>query len=408
MRCRFCGKTITDIFIDLGNTAISNAFLQKEQLNEPEAIYPLKVLYCDNCFLVQVDEVKRNEDIFSHDYVYFSSVSSGWLEHSKKYVEDMIPRFGLSKESLVVEIASNDGYLLQYFKEKNIPSLGIEPTNSTAQIALQKGIDTVVSFFNEPLAIELRDQNKSADLIIANNVLAHVPGLNDFVRGLKVLLKSTGLMTFEFPHLAKLVEKTEFDTIYHEHYSYFSFYFINSLFKFHGFEVFDVQEMPTHGGSLRVFVKHKENDQLKVEGSVADLLNRELAAGINTNEYYQGFHAKANQIKYQFLQYIAEQKLNNKKIVAFGAAAKGNTFLNYSGIKPDMIECVIDDTPSKQGKYLPQSLIPVVSRKYFDTNKPDIIIILPWNFKDEIIQKLQFTKEWGAQLVTYIPTLEIH
>jgi SAM-dependent methyltransferase len=408
MRCRFCGKTITDIFIDLGNTAISNAFLQKEQLNEPEAIYPLKVLYCDNCFLVQVDEVKRNEDIFSHDYVYFSSVSSGWLEHSKKYVEDMIPRFGLSEESLVVEIASNDGYLLQYFKEKNIPSLGIEPTNSTAQIALQKGIDTVVSFFNESLAIDLREQNKSADLIIANNVLAHVPGLNDFVRGLKVLLKSTGLMTFEFPHLARLVEKTEFDTIYHEHYSYFSFYFINSLFKFHGFEVFDVQEMPTHGGSLRVFVKHKENDRLKVERSVADLLNRELTAGINTNEYYQGFHAKANQIKYQFLQYIAEQKLNNKKIVAFGAAAKGNTFLNYSGIKPDMIECVIDDTPSKQGKYLPQSLIPVVSRKYFDTNKPDIIIILPWNFKDEIIQKLQFTKEWGAQLVTYIPALEIH
>jgi len=408
MRCRFCGKAISNVFIDLGNTAISNAFLLKEQLNEPEAIYPLKVLYCDNCFLVQVDEVKKNEDIFSPDYVYFSSVSSGWLEHCKRYVDEIVPRFKLSEESLVVEIASNDGYLLQYFKEKNVPSLGIEPTNSTAQIAIEKGLDTVISFFNEKLAIELRDKNKSADLIIANNVLAHVPALNDFVRGLKVLLNPTGIMTFEFPHLAKLVEKTEFDTIYHEHYSYFSFYFINSLFKFHGFEVFDVQELPTHGGSLRVFVKHKENESLAIESAVATLLNNEMAAGINTNNYYQGFHAKANQIKYTFLQYITEQKLNHKKIVAFGAAAKGNTFLNYSGIKPDIIECVIDDTPSKQGKYLPQSLIPVVSRAYLDNNKPDIIIILPWNFKDEIIQKLQFTKEWGAKLVTYIPTLEIN
>ena len=407
MKCRFCSKTIDNTFIDLGNTAISNAYITKEQLNSSESIYPLRVIVCDNCFLVQVDEFKRIEEIFSEDYVYFSSVSDGWLKHSKEYVEKVTPRFKLNDNSLVVEIASNDGYLLQYFKEKNIPCLGIEPTNSTAQISINKGINTLVEFFCEELAIKLANDNIKADLILGNNVLAHVPQLNDFVRGLKVLLKSTGVMTFEFPHLTKLISKNEFDTIYHEHFSYFSFYFICELFRFHGFEVFDVEELITHGGSLRVYAKHRENSDIKVEQTVATLLNEEISKGVNKMGFYKGFQEKANEIKNKFLIYILNEKLKGKKIIAFGAAAKGNTFLNYCGLKSDTIECVIDDTPSKQNKFLPQSHIPVYSREYFETNKPDIIIILPWNFKNEIIGKLSFAKEWGAQFVTYIPELEI-
>lgn len=407
MRCRFCSKTITDVFIDLGSTAVSNAFLTKDLLNEKENLYPLKVLVCDNCFLVQVEEYQRREEIFSSDYVYFSSVSDYWLQHSKKYVEDMIPRFGLNTESLVVEIASNDGYLLQYFKERNIPVLGIEPTDSTAQIAISKGIETVVEFFDESLAHKLAD-TKKADLILGNNVLAHVPELNSFVRGLKILLKPKGIMTFEFPHLMKLIEKIEFDTIYHEHFSYFSFYFITKLFDFHGLEVFDVDELDTHGGSLRVYVKHRENKEMSISKNVRSLLDNEIALGVDDIDSYTGFNERANDVKYKFLLYIIAERMKGKKIAAFGAAAKGNTFLNYCGIKPDIIECVIDDTPSKQGKYLPQSHIPVVSRDYFIDNKPDIIVILPWNFKKEIIKKLSFAKEWGAQLVTYIPNIEIN
>lgn len=407
MKCRFCSKNIDRIFIDLGSTAISNAFLTEEMINKKEPIYPLKVLVCDNCFLVQVDEFQKREEIFSLDYVYFSSVSNYWLEHSKKYVEKIIPRFGLNEESFVVEVASNDGYLLQYFKEKNIPVLGIEPTNSTAEIAIAKGIDTLIDFFSEDLALKLSAEKK-ADLIIGNNVLAHVPGLNDFVRGLKMLLSDEGVMTFEFPHLMKLIEKVEFDTIYHEHFSYFSFYFVVKLFEFHGLEIFDVDELETHGGSLRIYVKHRENRLQQTTENVSKLLDKEMKTGVNDIDSYIGFHKRVNQVKYHFLSYIIDMRLKGKKIVAFGAAAKGNTFLNYCGIKPDLIECVIDDTPSKQGKYLPQSHIPVYSRDYFESNKPDIIIIIPWNFKNEIIDKLAFTKSWGAQLVTYIPSIEFY
>ena len=407
MKCRFCSKNIDTVFIDLGSTAVSNAFITEELINKKECIYPLKVLVCDNCFLVQVDEFQKKEEIFSLDYVYFSSVSNYWLAHSKKYVEKVIPLFHLNSESLVVEIASNDGYLLQYFKERNIPVLGIEPTQSTAQTAISKGIDTVVEFFDEDLAAKLAP-TKKADLIIGNNVLAHVPGLNSFVRGLNILLKSDGVMTFEFPHLMKLIEKIEFDTIYHEHFSYFSFFFIVKLFKFHGLEVFDVEELETHGGSLRIYVKHRENSDKPISETVTNLLNKEIAAKVNDIRSYIGFHEKVNAVKFKFLSFVVTEKMKGKRIVAFGAAAKGNTFLNYCGIKPDIIECVIDDTPSKQGKYLPQSHIPVVSREYLEHNKPDIIIILPWNFKKEIIEKLAFTKSWGAQLVTYIPDIEIN
>jgi SAM-dependent methyltransferase len=407
MRCRFCSKIINNIFIDLGSTAVSNAFVTQEELNHEECIYPLKVLVCDNCFLVQVDEYKRREEIFTNSYVYFSSVSNYWLEHSKRYVEKVIPRFQLSESSLVVEIASNDGYLLQYFKEKNIPVLGIEPTASTAQIAIEKGINTLVDFFDENLAQKLSGAKKP-DLIIGNNVLAHVPDINSFVRGLKILLKPEGIMTFEFPHLLKLIAKTEFDTIYHEHFSYFSFYFIVKLFEFHGLKIFDVEELETHGGSLRIYIAHRENGKEAISENVKKLLDKELSIGVNKISSYTGFQERANAVKYKFLSYVIDARLKGKKIVAFGAAAKGNTFLNYCGIKPDTVECVIDDTPSKQGKFLPQSHIPVVSRDYFVDNKPDIIIILPWNFKKEIIEKLSFTKSWGAQLVTYIPEIEIN
>jgi len=407
MKCRFCSKNIDTVFIDLGSTAISNAFLSIDAINAKECIFPLKVLVCDNCFLVQVDEFQKKEEIFSSDYVYFSSISDYWLEHSKKYVEKVIPQFNLNSESLVVEIASNDGYLLQYFKERNIPVLGIEPTNSTAQIAINKGIDTIIEFFDEDLAVSLSSKKK-ADLILGNNVLAHVPGLNNFVRGMKILLKPEGVITLEFPHLIKLINKIEFDTIYHEHFSYFSFYFIIKLFEFHGLEIFDVEELETHGGSLRIYAKHRENKTCPISENVSKLLKMELDAGVNKISNYIGFQEKAVEVKLKFLSFIVEERMKGKKIIAFGAAAKGNTFLNYCGIKSDIIECVVDDTPVKQGKFLPQSHIPVVSRDYFNDNKPDIIIIIPWNFKKEIIEKLAFTKSWGAQLVTYIPAIEIY
>ncbi len=408
MKCRFCSKKVNTVFIDLGSMAVSNAFLTAEQLDKRESIYPLRVYVCDNCFLVQVDEYQKSDEIFTSDYVYFSSVSDFWLEHSKKYVDKITDHYKLDGNSLVVEIASNDGYLLQYFKEKNIPCLGIEPTESTAKIAKTKGIDTIVEFFGEQLAHKLVQDNIHPDLILGNNVLAHVPDLNDFVRGLKVLLKPTGIMTFEFPHLPRLIEKKEFDTIYHEHFSYFSFYFICKLFAFHGFEVIDVEEFETHGGSIRVYIKHKENESLPVNDRVGALLQVEIGNRINKIDSYIGFQENANDIKNKFLSYIISKKQEGKRIVAFGAAAKGNTFLNYCGIRPDIIECVVDDTPYKQEKFLPQSHIPVYSRSYFDNNHPDIIIILPWNFKKEIINKLAFTKKWGAELVTYIPELEIN
>ena len=408
MVCRFCSKTIDHKFADLGNTAISNAFVNEDQLNEAELIYPLRVFVCDNCFLVQVEEYKKSEDIFSSDYVYFSSVSNSWLQHSKRYVEMIIPKFGLNEQSLVTEIASNDGYLLQYFKQRNIPCIGIEPTNSTAQIAIKKEIETLTEFFDEKLAKKLAKEGKKSDLIIGNNVLAHVPGLNDFVRGLKIILKPRGIMTFEFPHLMKLIENGQFDTIYHEHFSYFSFYFVCKLFRFHGFEIFDVEQLDTHGGSLRIYIKHKENETIPLERSTRELFKAELEAGVKKLSFYEGFHNKIDEIKNKFLVYILSEKIKGKKIIGFGAAAKGNTFFNYAGLKDDTIECIVDDTPFKQGRYTPQSHIPVVSREYFKNNHPDIIIIIPWNFKCEIKEKLQFTKEWGAKFVTYIPTLEVN
>ena len=398
MNCRFCKAPLEHVFIDLNNSPASNSFLTKEQLNEPEMFYPLKVYTCTNCFLVQVDEYKKSEAIFDKDYAYFSSYSKDWLAHSKAYVQKMIERFGFNSKSSVMEIASNDGYLLQYFKEKNIPVLGIEPTANTAKVAIDKGIETVVDFFGVRLAKELSAKNKKADLLLGNNVLAHVPDIVDFVGGMKILLKDDGIITMEFPHLVQLINNNQFDTIYHEHFSYLSFYTVKQIFESAGIKFFDVEELPTHGGSLRIYATHAENNKQPVSENVQALLEKELDFGINKIEYYSGFTQKAFKAKIQLLEFLIEQKKQNKKVIAYGAAAKGNTLLNYCGVKNDLIDFVVDANPHKQNKFLPASHIPVVNESEIKKTKPEFVIILPWNLKSEITSQLSYIRDWGWKI----------
>lgn len=407
MKCRFCKSENLEVFVDLGKQSVSNSFLSKEQLNQPEVIYPLKAMCCRECFLVQVDEYKKFDEIFTENYAYHSSISKSWLDHCKTYTEKVINKLNLNENSQVVEIASNDGYLLQYFKQKNISCLGIEPTRSTATEAIQKGINTIVEFFGSNLAIRLSNLTK-ADLIIGNNVIAHVPNLNDFVNGMKILLKENGVITLEFPHLLKLIENAEFDTIYQEHFSYLSLYTLKKIFNFHGLEIFDVEELPTHGGSLRVYGKHLKNNSIAIESSVGNLLHKELNKGINNSTLYSNFDFRVKWIKKQFLLWLMIEKNKGKKIICFGAAAKGNTFLNYCGVKNDLIDFIVDETPNKQNMYTPQSHIPIVGFDMIEKYKPDFIIILPWNFKQEIMSKLEFVKEWECKIVTCVPKLEIN
>lgn len=406
MNCRHCNQTLTHVFCDLQTCPPSNAMVKPELINYPETYFPLKVFVCDKCWLVQVDELEKADAIFNADYTYFSSYSTSWLQHAKQYADYMENRFQLNENSLVVEIASNDGYLLQYFKEKNIPVLGVEPTANTAQVSIEKGIDNIIDFFGSSLA---EDKLKGkADLILGNNVLAHVPNINDFVKGVKIALKPNGVNTFEFPHLLSLVQYNQFDTIYHEHFSYLSLTNLVSVFEQQGLEIFDVQELPTHGGSLRIFTKHKEDESKKVEDSVALMMAKEQHAGINTLAYYQNFQEKVNRIKNDFLSFLIEQKSKGKKIIGYGAAAKGNTLLNYCGIKgTDLIEFVVDASPYKQGKLLPGSRIPVVSKEKIAAYQPDYIIIFPWNLKKEITEQLSFVSEWGGKFVIAIPELNI-
>ncbi len=406
MHCRFCKAPLEHVFIDLNNSPASNSFLTMEQLNEPEIFYPLKVYTCTNCFLVQVDEYKKSDAIFNNDYAYFSSYSTDWLAHSKKYVEKMIERFGFNSSSSIIEIASNDGYLLQYFKEKNIPVLGIEPTANTAEVAIKKGIETVVDFFGVKLANELLSSDKKADLLLGNNVLAHVPDIVDFVKGMKILLKETGIITMEFPHLLQLINNNQFDTIYHEHFSYLSLYTVKQIFEFAGLTIFDVDEIPTHGGSLRIYATHKDNNDQSISANVQLLLDKELSYGIDKLDYYKGFTQKALKAKIQLLQFLISQKKQNKKVVAYGAAAKGNTLLNYCGIKNDLIDFVADANPHKQNKYLPASHIPVVQENEIKNVKPDYVLILPWNLKTEITAQLSYIREWGGKFVIPIPETE--
>jgi len=403
MNCRFCKTDLNDVFVDLINSPASNSYLTKEQLDEPEVFYPLKIFVCPKCKLVQIDEYKKSDDIFDKDYAYFSSYSTSWLVHAKNYVEKISDKLRLNKESLVTEIASNDGYLLQYFKEKNIPCLGVEPTNSTAKVAKQKGIEVIEDFFGSSLAQTL----EKSDLILGNNVLAHVPDINDFVKGLKTALKPTGTITMEFPHLLNIIKENQFDTIYHEHFSYLSFYTVKQIFEAQGLKLYDVEKLQTHGGSLRIYSTHSENTQINISKNVQNLLDEEKAFGLFGMEIYKGFQEKTNKVKNDLVAFLLEAKKENKKVVAYGAAAKGNTLLNYAGVKNDLIEFVVDKSPHKQGKYLPASHIPIVSEEKISELKPDYILILPWNIKDEVIEQLSYIKEWNGKFVVAVPELKV-
>ncbi len=407
MNCRFCQTPLEHVFIDLVNSPASNSFLTQAQLNEPETFYPLKVYTCHNCYLVQIDEYKKSDAIFDNDYVYFSSFSTSWLAHAKRYVNDITERFRLNGNSLVVEIASNDGYLLQYFVEKHIPVLGIEPTANTAAVAIEKGVPTVTRFFGTTLARELAEQGKLADLFLGNNVLAHVPDIVDVVAGMKIILKPGGIITMEFPHMLNLIQQNQFDTIYHEHFSYLSFYTVSQIFAAQGLTMFDVEEIPTHGGSLRIFARHTEYDALAISPNVAALLRKEAAAGLTNIQAYSGFQAKAAQVKLGLLTFLIEQKRAGKSVAAYGAAAKGNTLLNFCGVKNDLIDFVVDANPAKQDKFLPASHIPVVHEDVLKAEKPDYVLLLPWNLRDEITQQLAYIRVWGGQFVVAIPELTV-
>jgi len=403
MNCRFCTHTVEDIFIDLINAPASNSYLTQKQLNEPETFYPLKVYVCKKCFLVQIDEYKKSNDIFDKDYAYFSSYSSSWLQHAKEYVDMISTKLALNKNSLVTEIASNDGYLLQYFQEKNIPCLGIEPTASTANVAREKGITVVEDFFG----MELANTLKKSDLILGNNVLAHVPDINDFVHGLKIALKENGTITMEFPHLLNIIKENQFDTIYHEHFSYLSFYTVQKIFEAHNLKIYDVEQLHTHGGSLRIYATHKENKRIDTVDTVANLLEKEKEFGLFDMKIYKNFQEKANKVKYDLVEFLIKAKKENKKVIAYGAAAKGNTLLNYAGIKNDLISFVVDLSPHKKDKYLPASHIPIVDESKIKELIPDYILILPWNIKDEIIKQLDYVKEWDCKFVVAVPELAI-
>jgi SAM-dependent methyltransferase len=407
MNCRFCNQKLENEFVDLGFSPPSNAFLTVEQLNEPEVFYPLRIMVCNTCFLVQIDEFAKHDVIFNNNYLYFSSFSKSWLAHAKKYTDSMVERFGFNQQSEVYEIASNDGYLLQYFKEKNISVTGIEPTANTAAVAIEKGINTIVDFFGVKLAAKLSSENKKANLLLGNNVLAHVPDINDFVGGMKILLKEDGVITMEFPHLLQLIDKNQFDTIYHEHFSYLSFYSVQKIFEKQGLEMFDVEEIPTHGGSLRIYAKHKEDSTKTIEKSVEVLINKEIAFGLTNLAKYESFQLQSENVKNDFLQFLLQAKKEGKSVAAYGAAAKGNTLLNFCGIRKDLISFVVDASPHKQNKFLPGIHIPVVNEVEIEKVKPDYIIILPWNLKDEIVQQLSYIKEWNAKFVVAVPVLEI-
>ena len=407
MNCRFCNHPLTHEFVDLGFSPPSNAFLETSQLNEPETYYPLKIMVCEQCFLVQIDEFAKHDDIFNSNYAYFSSFSTSWLAHAKAYTNLMMERFGFDTTSQVIEIASNDGYLLQYFKEKGVPVLGIEPTANTAAVAIEKGIDSVIDFFGVRLAKELTAKGTFADLLLGNNVLAHVPDLNDFVGGMKIILSPQGVITMEFPHLMQLIAQNQFDTIYHEHFSYLSFGTVKQLFEHHDLAIFDVQEIPTHGGSLRIYAKHNSDKTKSITSNVQSLLEKEKAFGLTDLAIYQDYQAKAEKVKNDFLAFLIQAKQEGKTVVAYGAAAKGNTLLNFAGIKKDLIAYVVDASPHKQNKYLPGAHIPVVCEEKITHTQPDYVVILPWNLKEEIANQLHYIKDWGGKFVVAVPEIAI-
>jgi SAM-dependent methyltransferase len=403
--CRFCGAPVDAVFADLGMSPLANSFLPPERANSMEPFYPLRALVCGKCFLVQLEEFETPEEIFS-DYAYFSSYSSSWLEHSRRYAEKMIDRLGLGPESHVVELASNDGYLLQFFHDRQIPVLGVEPAANVAKVALQKGIPTLVEFFGRETARSLARES-SADLLLGNNVLAHVPDLNDFVAGMKILLKPGGVITMEFPYLMRLIEDNQWDTIYHEHFSYFSFLTVSRVFEAHGLRLFDVEELPTHGGSLRIYGAHAEDREKPESEAARELRERERAAGYEQLETYLGYGRRVEEDKRQVLDVLIELKREGLRIVGYGAPAKGNTLLNYCGVRSDFIDYTCDLNPHKQGHFLPGSHIPIRSPEAIREDRPDVVLILPWNLKDEIVQQLSFIREWGGRFAARTPELTL-
>jgi hypothetical protein len=407
MKCRHCENPLRHVFVDLGHAPPANAYLTAEQLDQPEATYPLKLYVCDHCWLVQVPAHASAGEIFTPDYAYFSSVSTTWVDHARRYVQAIVPRLGLDRNSLVVEIASNDGYLLTFVREAGIPCLGIEPTASTAHAARQRGIETVEEFFGTELARRLVRQRRPADLIVANNVLAHVPDLNDFVAGIAALLAQRGVATFEFPHLMQLVEQTQFDTIYHEHYSYLSFYTVQQVFRAQGLEIFDVDQLPTHGGSLRLYVQRADSPRETATERVERLLEQEQQRGMRSLGYYAGFQARAERIKDDLLSFLLDQKRDGHGVAGYGAAAKGNTLLNFAGVRPDLLPYVCDAAPSKQGKFLPGSHVPILAPEVIQQDQPKYLLVLPWNLQQEVMAGLGYVKDWRASFVVAVPGLKV-
>ena len=402
--CRFCSAPLSTVFADLGMSPLANSYLSPEQANGMEPFYPLRALVCERCFLVQLEQFETPAHIFG-DYAYFSSYSTSWIEHSRRYVQAMVERFDLDETSHVVELASNDGYLLQFFHERQIPVLGIEPAANVAKVALQKGIPTLVEFFGVETAESLAEDSK-ADLLIGNNVLAHVPDLNDFVAGIKELLAEGGQLTMEFPHLLRLVEDNQWDTIYHEHFSYFSFTTVAKVFEARGLRLFDVEELPTHGGSLRIYGCHADDPRPR-HARAAELIEREARAGYGSPELYAGYGRRVAEEKRQILQLLIELKRDGKRIVGYGAPAKGNTLLNYCGVGTDMLDYTCDLNPHKQGQLLPGTHIPIRAPEALREDKPDVVLILPWNLKDEIIEQLSFIREWGGCFAARAPELQL-
>ncbi|MGB3564051.1 MAG: class I SAM-dependent methyltransferase [Thermoanaerobaculia bacterium] len=404
--CRFCGHPLRQSFVDLGMSPLANSYVEPEALQRREPFFPLHVWVCEHCLLVQLPETESPEAIFS-DYAYFSSYSTSWLRHAESYVAAMVERFGFDQESQVVEIASNDGYLLHYFQQRGIPVLGIEPAGNVAQAAQERGIRTLVKFFNTKTAKQLVAEGLQADLLLGNNVLAHVPGLNDFVEGLKIALKPGGVVTMEFPHLMRLMVENQFDTIYHEHFSYFSFRTVLDVFTVRGLTLFDVEELSTHGGSIRIYARHTEDESKPVEPRVTELLDRERAAGFDDLDHYLSFGEQVKETKRKLLSFLVRLKNEGKSIAGYGAPAKGNTLLNYCGVGTDFIDYTVDRSPHKQGRYLPGTRIPIYAPEHLSETRPDYVLILPWNLKEEIIEQVTDLSSWGGQFFVAIPEVTV-
>lgn len=406
-KCRFCSSELEYSVVDLGMSPLCQKHVKPEHANELEKFYPLHAYVCSKCWLVQLEEFATPDEIFADEYAYFSSYSDSWLEHARKYSERMINLLELDNKDLVVEIASNDGYLLQWFEKKGIPVLGVEPAANCAAVAREKNIRTEVQFFGEKTAENLSEKYGKADLLLGNNVLAHVPDINDFVKGMKKMLGEHGVITMEFPHLQRLIEGNQFDTIYHEHFSYLSFVAVNRIFAHHGITLFDVEELPTHGGSLRIFGRHTEDNKRPVSNRVKELLKREIDLGFETLEYYSIFEEKVKETKRKLLSFLIEAKGKGKTVVGYGAPGKGNTLLNYCGVKTDFLDYTVDRSPHKQGNFLPGTRIPILSPDVIKETKPDYVLILPWNLKREISKQHCYIKNWGGKFVVPIPQLTI-